>query len=60
MNTGGFTRDAEQLVRSDPRHVALVDLPRLLSLWIEHYKKLDEETRSLLPLKPVYFLALNG
>ncbi len=35
----------------------LIDLKRLFDLWIEHYARIPEAQRRLLPLQPVYFLA---
>jgi len=29
----------------------------LCDLWVEHYEKIPEAQRRLLPLRPVYFLA---
>ena len=57
VSIGGFTRDAENEVRRlENRRVMLVDIERLVGLWIEHYKTIPEEFRRLLPLIPVYFL----
>ena len=57
VSTGGFTRDAENEVRRlENRRVMLVNIERLVELWIEHYKDIPEEFRRLLPLIPVYFL----
>ncbi len=60
-----FSPSAEGSLRGEGRSVRersvraprLVDLKRLFDLWIEHYAKVPEEFRQLLPLKPVYFLA---
>lgn len=58
VNTGGFTKDAEEEARTQQsRQVTLINLVRLFELWIEHLDKLDEEARDLFPLKPIYFLA---
>jgi len=58
VSTGGFTRDAEIEVRGqEKRRVMLVDLKRLFDLWVEHYGKIPEEERNLLPLKTIHFLA---
>lgn len=58
VTTGGFTKDAEDEARTqEKRKVTLVDLERLLDLWIEHYKELDDAARRRLPLEPIYFLA---
>jgi restriction system protein len=39
--------------------MTLIDLDRLVGLWIEHYDALDDVDRQRLPLKPVYFLSLS-
>lgn len=58
VNTGGFTRDAEEEARTQQsRQVTLVNLERLFELWIEHLNSLDEESRDLFPLKPIFFLS---
>ncbi len=55
--TGGFTPEARREARNqESRRVTLVDLDRLVELWIEHYDQVDEAKRALLPLKPVWFL----
>lgn len=54
----GYTKDAEDEVRGqEKRRLMLVDLRRLFDLWVEHYEKIPEAQRSLLPLRPIYFLA---
>lgn len=58
VSAGGFTRDAEQEARTqERRRITLVDLDRLVGLWVENYSRLDESARQLLRLRPVYFLA---
>lgn len=60
VSTGGFTREAETEARQQQkRRVTLVDLERLFDLWVEHYDRIPEEGKRLLPLKPVYYLAPN-
>jgi restriction system protein len=57
ISTGGFTRDAEQEARGqESRRITLVDLKRLFDLWVEHYDRIPEVHRRLLPLKPIYYL----
>lgn len=57
VSSGGFTRDAEEFARSQERRkITLIDLERLLDLWIEFYPTLDENARRRLPLTPIYFL----
>lgn len=57
VSTAGFTRDAEEFARGqERRQITLIDLERLVNLWIQHITQLDELARRRLPLTPVYFL----
>jgi restriction system protein len=57
---GGFTAEAENEARhQEKRRIMLLDLKQLFDLWVEHYAKIPDPERSLLPLKPVWFLALG-
>lgn len=57
ISTGGFTRDAEEEARrQEKRRIMLIDLKRLFDLWVEHYDRIPEVQRRLLPIRPVYFL----
>lgn len=61
VTTGGFTKEAEILVRSqESRKITLIDRQRLVDLWIEYNDKLEKDKRTLLPLKPIYFIAPNN
>jgi len=54
---GGFTRAAEDAARrQERRKITLIDLNRLVELWVEFYAKLDDLARERLPLTPIYFL----
>lgn len=58
VSSGGFSKDAEdEARRQEKRRIMLVDLKRLFDLWVEHYNRIPELQRRLLPLRPVYFLA---
>jgi restriction system protein len=58
VSAGGFTSEAEREARSqEQRRLTLIDLGRLVELWIEHSPKLDDADRQRLPLKPIYFLS---
>jgi restriction system protein len=58
VSTGGFTSDAESEARTqEKRKVTLLDLEKLFDLWVQHYEKVAESDKRLLPLKPVYYLA---
>lgn len=60
VSTGDFTRDAEHKVRTDKQHrVTLIGLDALIRLWVQHYDKLGQEAKLRLPLRPVFFLALD-
>lgn len=60
ISAGGFTSDAEREARSqEKRRVTLIDLNRLVALWVEHFDSLGDEDRQRLPLKPVYYLSRN-
>lgn len=55
--TGGFTKDADNEARNqEKRRLMLVDAKKLFDLWVEHYARIPEQPRSLLPIKPVYYL----
>lgn len=56
--TGGFTSKAEAEARhQEKRKITLLGIEKLFDLWIEHYAKVPEDEKFLLPLKPVYYLA---
>jgi len=57
VSTAGFTPDARNEARRSHVHVELIDLDRFIGLWQDFYDKLKEEDKSLLPLRPIYFLA---
>jgi restriction system protein len=53
--SGGFTRDAEpEAMMPESRRITLIDLERLVELWIEHYRQIPDTQRQLLPLRPIY------
>ena len=55
VSLGGFSREAEDEARTrETRKLTLVDLEKLVDLWVEHYEKIAESDKRLLPLKPVY------
>ncbi len=58
VSTGGFTSEAESEARTqEKRKVTLLDLEKLFDLWVQHYDRVAEADKRLLPLKPVYYLA---
>lgn len=56
VSSGGFTTDAIVEMQKSPVHIEAIDLSNLISLWQEHYGKLDEEDKKLLPLRSIAFL----
>jgi len=55
--TSGFTKEAEDFARNqEKRKITLIDLDRLVELWIQFYDKLTELARKRLPLSPIYYL----
>ncbi|HXR29740.1 MAG TPA: restriction endonuclease [Solirubrobacterales bacterium] len=56
ISLGGFTTDCSSLGRRTSRRVTLIDGDALLDLWFEHFDRIDEEGRRLLPVRPVYYL----
>lgn len=57
VSTSGFSLDARTTARSSHIHIELIDLSRFIGLWQEFYEKMSDEDKSLMPLRPVYFLA---
>jgi restriction system protein len=57
VSTAGFSPDARTAARGSHIHVELIDLNRFINLWQEFYDKLKDEDKSLLPLRPIFFLS---
>jgi restriction system protein len=58
VSAGGFTSEATREARSqEKRRLTLIDLDRLIELWIEHFPELSDADRRRMPLKPIHFLA---
>ena len=60
VSIGGFTTEAESEARTrETRKLTLLDLTKLVDLWIKNYSKIEESDKRLLPLEAVYYLAPN-
>jgi len=59
VSTGGFSPDAKTAARSSHIHIEMIDLTRFIGLWQEFYDKLSDQDKSLMPLRPIYFLATS-
>ncbi|MBI4244647.1 MAG: restriction endonuclease [Planctomycetes bacterium] len=57
VSMGGFTSEAEAEIRRSSRHIEMIDLDEFINLWEEHYDKMKEEDRDLMPLRWVAYLA---
>ena len=55
VSTGGFSREARYEADRANHHVALMDAADLSRTVIEHYDKMDSETRAMLPLRKIYW-----
>lgn len=61
VSTNGFSVDAQREARAqETRRIMLIDLERLVELWIKHYENLSDVDQAMLPVRPVHFLALPG
>jgi restriction system protein len=56
VTSGNFSTNATMEARSADKHIELIDFSRLVDLWQEHYHKLPDEDKNLLPLQPIFFL----
>lgn len=57
VSTGGFSNDAFNEIRKASKHIEKIDLEHFIDLWEEHYDKLSDEDKTLLPLRKISFLA---
>lgn len=55
VSTGGFSKDAHYEAERASIPTALWDLGDLVRALVEHYEKLDNETKRLVPLRRVYW-----
>ena len=55
VSTGGFSREARYEADRANHHVALMDASDVSRGVIEHYDKMDAETRAMLPLRKIYW-----
>jgi len=55
VSTGGFSKEARYEAERASIPVALMDLDELVSAILEHYEKLDEDTKRLIPMRKVYW-----
>lgn len=54
VSTGGYTKPAQREVRGRSQNVTLLDRDDFIDLLLEHYPKLEQEYKAMVPLKRVY------
>ncbi|MBI3099376.1 MAG: hypothetical protein HYY93_14215 [Planctomycetes bacterium] len=57
VSSGGFTSEVQRETRNSTKHIETMDLERLIDLWQQHYDRIPESGRAMLPLVRVRFLA---
>lgn len=57
VTSGSFSTEAERFARDSHQHIDLIDIQRFVTLWQEFYPKMSDETKEMMPLKPIYFLS---
>jgi restriction system protein len=58
ISLGGFTPESHTEARhQESRRISLIDVEGLIDLWIENYSRLPEQSRQLMPMKAIYYLA---
>ena len=57
MSTGGFTREARYEADRVNVSMRLLDLDGFVCLYVESYDRVDEGTRSILPLVRIWWPA---
>ena len=59
VTSGDFSNPAKQEARLSGKHIELIDFDRFISLWQEHYAKMHDKQKYMLPLQPIYFLGVS-
>ncbi|BAU14105.1 Mrr restriction system protein [Leptolyngbya sp. NIES-3755] len=57
VSTGGYTKEARYEADRSSIPITLLGIVELRKLFVDYYEKLDEEVKSLIPLKRIYVLA---
>jgi restriction system protein len=55
VSTGGFTKDARYEAERSNVPLTLIPLPRLRELLVQHYDRVEADTRALVPLQRIYW-----
>lgn len=54
--SGRFTMECHKEVRHSHKHIRLLELEDLISLWIQFYNNMNDEDKAILPIAPIYHL----
>jgi len=57
VSTGGFTKDARSEARHSQIPITLINMVELRQLLLDHYERMDAESRALIPLRKFYLPA---
>lgn len=57
VSTGGYTKEARYEADRSSIPITLLGIVELRKLFVDYYEKLDEEVKSLIPLKRIHVLA---
>lgn len=55
VTSGDFSNYAKQEARLSGKHIELIDFDRFIELWQQHYSKMYDKQKNMLPLQPIYF-----
>lgn len=56
ISTGDFTPEAIKETKIKNKHIELININNFIDLWIEFFSNMKNEDKSLMPIKPIYFL----
>ncbi len=59
VTSGKFSSDSLRFARESHIHIELIDFDKFVDLWIEHYNKLTDEQKNMMPIKAINFLGIN-
>ncbi|EKD99447.1 MAG: hypothetical protein ACD_22C00256G0020 [uncultured bacterium] len=56
VTSGNFSPDAVRFARDSHQHIDLIDIQKFVTLWQDFYSKMTDESKEMMPLRPIYFL----
>lgn len=59
VTSGSFSPSAIQEAQHSTTYVKLIDGDEFIRLWIEHYIKMTDEDKNMMPLKHIAFIGIN-